>query len=168
MEDSLPPNEERMYRCSYDFVARNSSELSVLQGDTLEVPCIHMQHAPSLLHFPSFSITLRLLSSLSQVLESSKRWWKCKNDYGQIGFVPHNILEPINHAEVDTSNIVMRNQSMVKESCTHACNQQHITPSHAQSQTNSYHSFIESSHLSTESNVFLCCTPFLRRKSSPL
>ncbi|KAG1967637.1 epidermal growth factor receptor kinase substrate 8-like protein 1a isoform X1 [Pimephales promelas] len=82
MEDSLPPNEERMYRCSYDFVARNSSELSVLQGDTLEV------------------------------LESSKRWWKCKNDYGQIGFVPHNILEPINHAEVDTSNIVMRNQSM--------------------------------------------------------
>ncbi|XP_067284999.1 epidermal growth factor receptor kinase substrate 8-like protein 1a [Pseudorasbora parva] len=81
-EDSLPPNEERMYRCSYDFVARNSSELSVLQGDTLEV------------------------------LESSKRWWKCKNDYGQIGFVPHNILEPINHAEVDSSNVVMRNQSM--------------------------------------------------------
>ncbi|XP_048065037.1 epidermal growth factor receptor kinase substrate 8-like protein 1a [Megalobrama amblycephala] len=82
MEDSLPPHEERMYRCSYDFVARNSSELSVLQGETLEV------------------------------LESSKRWWKCKNDYGQIGFVPHNILEPINHAEVDSSNVVMRNQSM--------------------------------------------------------
>ncbi|XP_016112703.1 epidermal growth factor receptor kinase substrate 8-like protein 1 [Sinocyclocheilus grahami] len=82
MEDSLPPHDERLYRCSYDFVARNSSELSVLHGETLEV------------------------------LKSSKRWWKCRNEYGQIGFVPHNILEPINHAEVDPSNVVMRKQSM--------------------------------------------------------
>uniref|UniRef100_A0A8C1PWB6 Epidermal growth factor receptor kinase substrate 8-like protein 1 n=1 Tax=Cyprinus carpio TaxID=7962 RepID=A0A8C1PWB6_CYPCA len=82
MEDSLPLHEERLYCCSYDFVARNSSELSVLHGETLEV------------------------------LESSKRWWKCRNEYGQIGFVPHNILEPINHAEVDSPNVVMRKQSM--------------------------------------------------------
>lgn len=34
---SLPPEGERLYCCSYDFVARNSSELSVLQGETLEV-----------------------------------------------------------------------------------------------------------------------------------
>ncbi|TKS91810.1 Epidermal growth factor receptor kinase substrate 8-like protein 1 [Collichthys lucidus] len=61
----LPPEGERLYCCSYDFVARNSSELSVLQGETLEV------------------------------IESSKRWWKCRNRYDQIGFVPHNILEPL-------------------------------------------------------------------------
>ncbi|KAJ8402497.1 hypothetical protein AAFF_G00365800 [Aldrovandia affinis] len=69
----LPPEGERMYCCSYDFVARNSSELSVLQGETLEV------------------------------VESSKRWWKCRNRYDQIGFVPFNILEPLS-ALNDTHN----------------------------------------------------------------
>ncbi|TRY91304.1 hypothetical protein DNTS_028369 [Danionella cerebrum] len=58
---------ERLYRCSYDFVARNNSELSVLQGDTLEV------------------------------IESSKRWWKCRNNFNEVGFVPFNILEPVTH-----------------------------------------------------------------------
>ncbi|XP_046887819.1 epidermal growth factor receptor kinase substrate 8-like protein 1 isoform X1 [Hypomesus transpacificus] len=65
----LPPEGERLYSCSYDFVARNSSELSVLQGETLEV------------------------------VESSKRWWKCRNRFNEIGFVPFNILEPVSHAE---------------------------------------------------------------------
>ncbi|XP_034567596.1 epidermal growth factor receptor kinase substrate 8-like protein 1 [Notolabrus celidotus] len=64
-ENMLPPEGERLYCCSYDFVARNSSELSVLQGETLEV------------------------------IESSKRWWKCQNRFDQIGFVPSNILEPL-------------------------------------------------------------------------
>ncbi|XP_028311791.1 epidermal growth factor receptor kinase substrate 8-like protein 1a isoform X2 [Gouania willdenowi] len=64
-ENGLPPEGERLFCCSYDFVARNSSELSVLQGETLEV------------------------------VESSKRWWKCRNRYDQIGFVPFNILEPL-------------------------------------------------------------------------
>ncbi|XP_027009975.2 epidermal growth factor receptor kinase substrate 8-like protein 1 [Tachysurus fulvidraco] len=63
------PQKERMYRCSYDFVARNSSELSVLQGDKLEV------------------------------IESSKRWWKCRNRFNEVGFVPFNILEPVSHIE---------------------------------------------------------------------
>ncbi|XP_049416456.1 epidermal growth factor receptor kinase substrate 8-like protein 1a [Epinephelus fuscoguttatus] len=63
--NGLPPEGERLFCCSYDFVARNSSELSVLQGETLEV------------------------------IESSKRWWKCRNRFDQIGFVPFNILEPL-------------------------------------------------------------------------
>ncbi|XP_058622164.1 epidermal growth factor receptor kinase substrate 8-like protein 1 isoform X3 [Onychostoma macrolepis] len=60
---------ERLYRCSYDFVARNSSELSVLQGDSLEV------------------------------IEASKRWWKCRNKFNEVGFVPFNILEPVTHID---------------------------------------------------------------------
>ncbi|XP_047464284.1 epidermal growth factor receptor kinase substrate 8-like protein 1 isoform X2 [Mugil cephalus] len=67
--DALPPEPERVYSCSYDFIARNSSELSVQQGETLEV------------------------------IESSKRWWKCRNRFNQIGFVPFNILEPMAHID---------------------------------------------------------------------
>ncbi|XP_039540823.1 epidermal growth factor receptor kinase substrate 8-like protein 1 isoform X2 [Pimephales promelas] len=70
---------ERLYRCSYDFVARNNSELSVLQGETLEV--------------------------VSDVMESSKRWWKCRNKFNEVGFVPFNILEPVTHID----NQVMHN-----------------------------------------------------------
>nr|XP_057917376.1 epidermal growth factor receptor kinase substrate 8-like protein 1 isoform X2 [Doryrhamphus excisus] len=63
------PAPEKIYSCSYDFIARNSTELSVQQGETLEV------------------------------LESSKRWWKCRNRFNQVGFVPFNILEPMAHVE---------------------------------------------------------------------
>ncbi|KAM3592558.1 uncharacterized protein V6R79_021231 [Siganus canaliculatus] len=63
------PEPDRLYSCTYDFIARNSSELSVQQGETLEV------------------------------IESSKRWWKCRNRFNQVGFVPFNILEPMAHIE---------------------------------------------------------------------
>ncbi|XP_023255892.1 epidermal growth factor receptor kinase substrate 8-like protein 1 isoform X1 [Seriola lalandi dorsalis] len=71
---TLPPEAERVYSCSYDFIARNSSELSVQQGETLEV------------------------------IESSKRWWKCRNRFNQIGFVPFNILEPAAHIDSPVTN----------------------------------------------------------------
>ncbi|KAJ0000861.1 hypothetical protein NQD34_005881 [Periophthalmus magnuspinnatus] len=71
------PDGERLYCCSYDFVARNSSELSVLQGETLEV------------------------------LESSKRWWKCRNRFDQIGFVPHNILEPLSELNKTENDVTV-------------------------------------------------------------
>ncbi|XP_026171059.1 epidermal growth factor receptor kinase substrate 8-like protein 1 isoform X2 [Mastacembelus armatus] len=64
-----PPEAERLYICSYDFIARNNSELSVQHGETLEV------------------------------IESSKRWWKCRNRFSQVGFVPFNILEPVAHID---------------------------------------------------------------------
>ncbi|XP_023147188.2 epidermal growth factor receptor kinase substrate 8-like protein 1 isoform X1 [Amphiprion ocellaris] len=69
IDETDGPELDRLYSCSYDFIARNSSELSVQQGETLEV------------------------------IESSKRWWKCRNRFNQIGFVPFNILEPVAHID---------------------------------------------------------------------
>ncbi|XP_032244793.1 epidermal growth factor receptor kinase substrate 8-like protein 1 [Phoca vitulina] len=50
--------------CNYDFQARNSSELSVKQQDVLEV------------------------------LDDRRKWWKVRDQQGQEGYVPYNILTP--------------------------------------------------------------------------
>ncbi|XP_078076723.1 epidermal growth factor receptor kinase substrate 8-like protein 2 isoform X4 [Mustelus asterias] len=50
----------------YDFVARNATELSVLKDEILEV------------------------------LEDNKQWWKLKSKFGEVGYVPFNMLSVVN------------------------------------------------------------------------
>ncbi|XP_069918880.1 epidermal growth factor receptor kinase substrate 8-like protein 1 isoform X3 [Oryctolagus cuniculus] len=54
----------RWVLCAYDFQARNGSELSIQQGDVL------------------------------QVLDDRRKWWKVRDPRGQEGYVPYNILTP--------------------------------------------------------------------------
>uniref|UniRef100_UPI003AAF3F2C epidermal growth factor receptor kinase substrate 8-like protein 3b n=1 Tax=Centroberyx gerrardi TaxID=166262 RepID=UPI003AAF3F2C len=56
-------------RVIYDFMARNSQELSIMKGDVV------------------------------QVIDKSKQWWLVRNIREEEGHVPQNVLEPMNGAE---------------------------------------------------------------------
>ncbi|CAH2278600.1 epidermal growth factor receptor kinase substrate 8 isoform X1 [Pelobates cultripes] len=55
--------------CKYDFVSRNSNELSVLKDNVLEV------------------------------IDDKKQWWKVRTSSGTTGYVPNNILGPVKTQE---------------------------------------------------------------------
>ncbi|XP_069484472.1 epidermal growth factor receptor kinase substrate 8 isoform X2 [Ambystoma mexicanum] len=60
---------KRYAKSQYDFVARNSNELSVMKDDILEI------------------------------LDDRKQWWKVQNASGASGFVPNNILTALKTQE---------------------------------------------------------------------
>ncbi|XP_023649412.2 epidermal growth factor receptor kinase substrate 8-like protein 3b isoform X2 [Paramormyrops kingsleyae] len=63
----IPPSQALgpYMRVTYDFMGRNPQELSVMKGD------------------------------LVQVLDQSKQWWKVRNNQNKEGYVPPNLLEPL-------------------------------------------------------------------------
>ncbi|NWU31567.1 ES8L3 protein, partial [Dyaphorophyia castanea] len=62
---AAPLSAQGLVRALYDFQARNSQELSVRKGDTL------------------------------QVLDQQRKWWLVQDERGDKGYVPGNILEPL-------------------------------------------------------------------------
>nr|XP_033774444.1 epidermal growth factor receptor kinase substrate 8-like protein 3 isoform X2 [Geotrypetes seraphini]XP_033774445.1 epidermal growth factor receptor kinase substrate 8-like protein 3 isoform X2 [Geotrypetes seraphini] len=77
----------------YDFVGRNSKELTLFKGDIVEV------------------------------LDKSKQWWMVRNRNHEIGYVPNNILEPTNNQSGNRINqsldpsgaLILHNRSRPEE-----------------------------------------------------
>ncbi|CAH7429216.1 epidermal growth factor receptor kinase substrate 8 [Phodopus roborovskii] len=68
-QDSVKTQPKKYAKSKYDFMARNSSELSVLKDDILEI------------------------------LDDRKQWWKVRNASGDSGFVPNNIMDIVRAPE---------------------------------------------------------------------
>ncbi|ERE66460.1 epidermal growth factor receptor kinase substrate 8 [Cricetulus griseus] len=67
--DSVKTQTKKYAKSKYDFMARNSSELSVLKDEVLEI------------------------------LDDRKQWWKVRNASGDSGFVPNNIMDIVRPPE---------------------------------------------------------------------
>ncbi|TWW62124.1 Epidermal growth factor receptor kinase substrate 8-like protein 3 [Takifugu flavidus] len=60
------PEEPQYLRVVHDFTSRNSKELTIRKGETLE----------------------------ASLLDMSRQWWKVRDTRGDVGYVPNNVLEP--------------------------------------------------------------------------
>ena len=82
-------------RVTADFLSRNDRELTVRKGEMVEVSIEINQQ----LFFPFPSLPFQpaawfLRCVDPQLLDKSKQWWKVRNNRGEEGFVPNNVLGP--------------------------------------------------------------------------
>ncbi|XP_048110145.1 epidermal growth factor receptor kinase substrate 8-like protein 3 isoform X1 [Alosa alosa] len=85
-----PPDEEEeeanYMRVIFDFTARNQRELSISKGEIV------------------------------QLLDMSKQWWKVRNNNGEVGHVPNNVLEPLDKKEREEQQQVVTIPNLTKKS----------------------------------------------------
>ncbi|XP_078500910.1 epidermal growth factor receptor kinase substrate 8-like protein 3 [Lissotriton helveticus] len=86
-----------LMRAMYDFIGRNNKELTIMKGNVVEV------------------------------LDQSKQWWMVKNNSNESGYIPNNVLEPLqgnmsnNNSKEETaaqSAVVLNPNSSPKEVAT--------------------------------------------------
>ncbi|XP_063072653.1 epidermal growth factor receptor kinase substrate 8-like protein 3 [Engraulis encrasicolus] len=75
-EEDVEDDPASFMRVIFDFTARNPRELSISKGEVV------------------------------QLLDMSKQWWKVRNNDGEEGFVPNNVLEPLDKKEEEHQQVV--------------------------------------------------------------
>lgn len=75
-DDDLEEAPANYMRVTYDFTARNNRELSISKGEIV------------------------------QLIDMSKQWWKVRNNNGQEGYIPNNVLEPLDKKEKEEERVV--------------------------------------------------------------
>lgn len=75
-------------RVIHDFTSRNSKELTIRKGETVEASGRETDRP-----VPLCDLTL-LTRLVPQLLDMSRQWWKVRDSRGEVGYVPNNVLEP--------------------------------------------------------------------------
>ncbi|MGH0169689.1 UNVERIFIED_CONTAM: hypothetical protein FKN15_075229 [Acipenser sinensis] len=95
---SFPPiraNEQPHFmRVMYDFMARNSQELSIMKGEIL------------------------------LVLDKSRKWFRARNIREEEGFVPNNVLEPLEEEEEEHNVYQVHNLTLLRNTLRHCVHRQ--------------------------------------------
>uniref|UniRef100_A0A1L8DML2 Putative epidermal growth factor receptor kinase substrate n=1 Tax=Nyssomyia neivai TaxID=330878 RepID=A0A1L8DML2_9DIPT len=79
--DELQAQGAKIVQVTYPRTANNDKELTVVRGEYLEV------------------------------LDDTRKWWKARNNRGQVAHVPHTIVTPINYSDNDVFNNPLYNQN---------------------------------------------------------
>ncbi|ROL43344.1 Epidermal growth factor receptor kinase substrate 8-like protein 2 [Anabarilius grahami] len=96
-------------RIRYHFVARNANELSVQQGEVLEVWITLCEEVEE----DGEQGRTGLRYSVWEVLENNKQWRLLRNRSGQSGYVPCNVLEEVKPGEQQYNRAALFNSQAV-------------------------------------------------------
>ncbi|KAA0715058.1 Epidermal growth factor receptor kinase substrate 8-like protein 2 [Triplophysa tibetana] len=103
VEEFIMSNSDlRHVRIRYHFVARNANELTVQQGEMLEVRMTLWEEVEE-----------DGERRAEQVLENNKQWWLLRNRSGHSGYVPCNVLEEVKPGEQQYNRAALFNSPAV-------------------------------------------------------